>query len=234
MASAIVATGTSAYDLEIAHDVYQVAKAGEGKLTGEYSARFNYVMGVVTLALDAVGLGKSVKLASSPKEFFKKGEIISRAGRLNKIADASKTAGKELSGKAKTANALAKIMNLSEKEFDLALELIENNSLHCIQEHHWMNEVLAKEPIFLKYNIDIHGNWNKNFLVGHAGRHSNRYRLENQRFLDDLYHLAQKENFTKDEVLVRIKRETESLRNQVKQNPIALYQNPEKPVVILE
>ena len=129
---------------------------------------------------------------------------------------------------------LGKILNLPEKEFDLALKLIEKNSLHCIQEHHWINEVLIKEPLFQHYKIDIHGDWNKNFIVGHIGRHSNYYRVENERFLNDLFRLAKKKNYTPDLVLLELQDKATQLRNTVIKDPTSLYQNPDKPVLVLE
>lgn len=223
VASAIVATGTSAYDLEMAHDIYQVAKAGEGKLTGVENAKFSYLMGIVSLTLDAISVGKIVKTA-----------VLARSGRFQKIIDASKKLGKDFSGKADKAAVYGKILNLPEKEFDLAMDILQRRNLQWIQEHHWINEKLLNHPIWKKYKISIHGDWNKNYLVGHAGRHPERYLMENENFLDGLLRVSEANNFTKEKVLLYLERRADSLRKSVKQNPTALYQNPEKPVIILE
>ena len=221
VASAVVATGTSAYDLEIAHDVYHVAKAGKGKLTGVEDAKFNFIMGVITLALDAIALGKVAKVT-----------LVTKSVKLQKIVTASEKVGKEFFNKAKKAEVFTKILNLPDKEFNLAMDILKKRNLQWIQEHHWINEVLGDHLLWKQFNIDIQGAWNKNFLVGHAGYHSDVYFIENRRFLNILY--SQADNLTREQVITKLKGRTEKLLKTTKSKPTSLYQNPDKPVIVLE
>ena len=86
----------------------------------------------------------------------------------------------------------------------------------------------------LKLQSDIQGDWNKNFIVGHIGRHSDFYRIENQKILDDLFNTAQRESLTREEVFIKLKNVASDLRDAVKGDPTSLYQNPNKPVIVLE
>lgn len=60
------------------------------------------------------------------------------------------------------------------------------------------------------------------------------YLIENREFLNQLLKFGNAKNISRDNILNLLKERSVFLRNSTQKNPTFLYQNANKPVVVLE